>query len=89
MSNLGSIPRIVTMLAGIVPGQWRLFSAIRIFDSDLSDALHISRPAELSFVAAEPYSLGYDIVHTFSRLGPDNARIAGDELMDSYSWAKQ
>jgi hypothetical protein len=64
-------------------------SAIRTFDSDLSDVLHISRPAELSLVTAEPYSLGYDIVHTFNRLGPDNARIAGDELMDSYSWAKQ
>ena len=64
-------------------------SAIRTFDSDLNDTLHISRPAELSFVTAEPYSLGYDIVHTFSRLGPDNARIAGDELMGSYSWARQ
>ena len=65
------------------------FSAIRTFDSDLSNALHISRPAELSSPRAEPYSLGYDIVRTFSHLGPDNARIAGDELMDSYFWAKQ
>jgi hypothetical protein len=61
-------------------------SAIRTFDSDLSDALHISGPAS---APGDPYSLGYDIVHTFSRLGPDNARIAGDELMQSYSWAKQ
>jgi hypothetical protein len=64
-------------------------SAIRTFDLDLSDAFHISRPTELSFVPGEPYSLGYDIVRTFSRLGPDNARIAGDELMQSYSWTKQ
>ena len=76
------------------PGEYRLrtteaLSAIRTFDSDLSDVLHVSAPAELSHSATEPYFLGYDIVHTFSGLGPDNARIAGDELMQSYSWAKQ
>jgi hypothetical protein len=64
-------------------------SAIRTFDADLRDALHIPIPAEFSSASAEPYSLGYDIVHTFSGLGPDNARIAGDELMNSYSWVKQ
>ena len=67
----------------------RATDAIRTFDSDLSDALHISGPAELSSAPGDPYALGYDIVRTFSRLGPDNARIAGDELMQSYSWAKQ
>jgi hypothetical protein len=61
-------------------------SAIRTFNSDLRDMLHIPVPAELSSSSAEPYSLGYDIVHAFSRLGPDNARIAGDELVNSYSW---
>jgi len=55
----------------------------------LRDVLHIPVPAELSSGSAEPYSLGYDIVRSFSPLGPDNARIAGDELMDSYSWVKQ
>jgi hypothetical protein len=64
-------------------------SAIRTFNSDLSDMRHISVAAELSSSSADPYSLGYDIVHAFSRLGSDNARIAGDELMDSYSWVKQ
>jgi hypothetical protein len=64
-------------------------SAIRTFDSDLRDALHIPIPAEFSAASANPYSLGYDIVRAFSRLGPDNARIAGDELMNSYSWVKQ
>ena len=64
-------------------------SAIRTFNSDLRDVLHIAVPAELSSGSAEPYSVGYDIVHAFSRLGPDNARIAGDELMGSYSWVKQ
>ena len=64
-------------------------SAIRTFDSDLLDTLHIPIPAEFSSASAEPYSLGYDIVRAFSHLGPDNARIAGDELMNSYSWVKQ
>jgi hypothetical protein len=64
-------------------------SAIRTFNSDLRDLLHIPVPADLSSGSAEPYSLGYDIVHAFGRLGPENARIAGDELMDSYSWVKQ
>jgi hypothetical protein len=64
-------------------------SAIRTFDGDLRDALHIPIPADFSSASAEPYSLGYDIVHTFGGLGPDNARIAGDELMNSYSWLKQ
>ena len=63
-------------------------SAIRTFNSDLQDMLHIPVPTELSSSSAEPYSLGYDIAHAFSRLGPDNARIAGDELMGSYSWVK-
>ena len=64
-------------------------SAIRTFNSDLRDVLHIPVPAELSSGSAEPYPLGYDIVHAFGRLGPENARIAGDELMGSYSWVKQ
>ena len=64
-------------------------SAISTFNSDLRDLLHISVPAEFSSASAEPYSLGYDIVHAFGRLGPENARIAGDELMGSYSWVKQ
>ena len=64
-------------------------SAIRTFDSDLNDVLHIRVSDDFSSVSAEPYSLGYDIVRAFSRLGPENARIAGDELMNSYSWVKQ
>ena len=64
-------------------------SAIRTFDSDLRDVLHIPLAAEFSSGSAEPYSLGYDIVRAFGRLGPENARIAGDELMGSYSWVKQ
>jgi hypothetical protein len=93
----------ITLLACLVPrrnggqrdvGEYRsrateALSAIRTFDSDLSDVLHVSRPAQLSSVPAEPYPLGYDIVGTFCRLGPENARIAGDELTDSYSWAKR
>lgn len=62
--------------------------AIHTFDSDLRDVLHIPIPAEFSSGSAEPYSLGYDIVHAFSRLGPDNAQIAGDELTRSYAWVK-
>jgi hypothetical protein len=64
-------------------------SALRTFDSDLSDVLHIPLPTELFFAPAEPYALGYDILGAFSRLGPDNARIAGDQLMSSYSWVKR
>src|SRR5512133_2359059 len=64
-------------------------SAIRTLDTDLRDVVHVPIPAELSSGSAETYSLGYDIVRSFSPLGPDNARIAGDELMDSYSWLKQ
>jgi hypothetical protein len=76
------------------PGEYRsrateALSAIRTFDSDLRDALHIPIPADFSSASAEPYSLGYDVVRAFSSLGPDNARIAGDELMNSYSWVKQ
>lgn len=63
-------------------------SAIHKFDSDLNDVLHVRVPSEFSSVSAEPYSLGYDIVHAFAPLEPENARIAGDELMDSYSWLK-
>jgi hypothetical protein len=64
-------------------------SAIHIFNSDLRDVLHITVPPDLSPGSAEPYSLGYQVVHAFGRLGPENARIAGDELIDSYSWVKQ
>jgi hypothetical protein len=64
-------------------------SAIRTFDSDLNDMLHISVPDDLTSASAEPYSFGYDIVRTFTLLEPENARIAGDELMHSYSWVKQ
>ena len=64
-------------------------STIRTFDSDLRDMLHIAVPSELSATSAEPYSLGHSVVHTFSRLGQDNAQIAGDELMESYSWNEQ
>ena len=64
-------------------------SAIRTFDSDLRETLDIPIPAEFSSASSEPYSLGYDIVRAFGRLRPENARIAGDELMDSYSWVKQ
>ena len=64
-------------------------SAIRIFDSDLRAMLHIPVPTELSSTSAEPYALGHSVVHAFSRLGPDNAQIAGDELMESYSWNEQ
>ena len=64
-------------------------SAIRTFDSDLNELLHIPVPDDFSSVSVEPYSLGHDIVRAFSGLGPDNAWIAGDELMDSYSWVKQ
>jgi hypothetical protein len=64
-------------------------SAIRRFNSDLNNVLHIPVPDDFSSVSAEPYSLGYDIVRAFSRLRPENAWIAGDELMDSYSWVKQ
>jgi hypothetical protein len=64
-------------------------SAIRTFDSDLNNVLHIPVPDDFSSASAQPYSLGYDIVRAFSRLGPENAWIAGDELMGSYSWVKQ
>ena len=64
-------------------------SAIRAFDLDLRNLLHVPIPAELSSDSDEPYSLGYDIVRSFSSLGADNAQIAGGELMDSYSWVKQ
>jgi hypothetical protein len=64
-------------------------SAIRRFDSDLNDVLHIPVPDDFSSASAEPYSLGHDIVRASGRLGPEDARIAGDELMDSYSWLKQ
>lgn len=64
-------------------------SAIRTFDSDLNYILHIPAPDDFSSASAEPYSLGYDIVRTFSRLVPENAGTAGDELMHSYSWVKQ
>ena len=49
----------------------------------------VSAGIDLSSGSVEPYSLGYEIVHAFGRLGPENARIAGDELMSSYSWVKQ
>ena len=64
-------------------------SAIRTFNSDLRDLLLIPVPADLSSGSTEPYSLGYDIVHAFGLLGPENARMAGDELIGSYSWVKQ
>ena len=64
-------------------------SAIRTFDSDLNELLHIPVPDDFSSVSVDPYSLGHDIVRAFSGLGPDSAWIAGDELMDSYSWVKQ
>jgi len=64
-------------------------SAIRTFNSDLNDMLHIPVPNDLSSDSADPFSLGYDIVRAFGRLRPENAWIAGDELMDSYSWVKQ
>ena len=64
-------------------------SRIRTFDSDLRDMLHIAVPSDLSSTWAEPYSLGHSVVHTFGGLGQDNAQIAGDELMESYSWNEQ
>jgi hypothetical protein len=64
-------------------------SAIRAFNSDLNEMLRIPVPNDFSSVSADPYSLGYDIVRAFGRLRPENAWIAGDELMDSYSWAQQ
>jgi hypothetical protein len=67
----------------------KALSAIHTFDSDLHDVLQIPIPTEFSSGSAEPYLLGYDIVHAFSRLGPDNAQIAGDELLRSYSWVKR
>ena len=41
-------------------------SAIRTFDTDLRDVLHVPIPAELWSGSAVPYSLGYDIVRSFS-----------------------
>ena len=64
-------------------------NALRTFNSDLNNVLHIPAPDDLSSASADPYTLGYDVVRTFRRLQPENAGIAGDKLMGSYSWLKQ
>ena len=63
-------------------------SAVRAFDTDLREILHVDKPPELSSPPAEPYSLGYSLVTVFDDLRPDRAQIAGEELMRSYSWDK-
>jgi hypothetical protein len=67
----------------------RAAATLSVLDRDLSD-LPFARRAEPSFSSEQRlYELGRSLTVTFSNLDPDNARIAGEELLTKYSWDNQ
>jgi len=66
----------------------RAAAALSTFDRDLRD-LPFDRKAKPLSSQQWLYELGRSLIVTFSNLDPDNARIAGEELLAKYSWDKQ
>src|SRR6476620_10916786 len=66
----------------------RAAAALSTFDRDLRD-LPFDRKAKPLSSQQWLYELGRSLIVTFSNLDPDNARIAGEELLTKYSWDKQ
>lgn len=67
-------------------------SAMSRLDADLFEFMHIQKPSlvedSVSLAAEPPYDLGRNLRIRFDGLSSDNARIAGTDLFEQYSWAK-